>query len=50
VLERARALAAVRQPAPEPAEPPERRGPTREELLRIMAAARLHDTSAPAAV
>jgi hypothetical protein len=41
VLERARALAAIRQP---PAEPPTLRGPTREQLLRIMAMARSHGT------
>jgi hypothetical protein len=37
VIERARALAAVRQPAPSPTPP----GPTREEMLAIIAAARL---------
>lgn len=47
VLERARAFAAVRQPAPES---PERRGPTRDELLQIMAAARLNDMDQPATV
>jgi hypothetical protein len=41
VLERARELAAAHQPTPET--PPERRGPTRDELLQIMAAARGHD-------
>jgi hypothetical protein len=41
VLERARALAAVRQP---PTEPPEPRGPTREELLQVLEAERRSET------